>query len=190
MAVITTSVGLCSAALALAGADGISSFEDSSREAAVCALYYELLLDAALEDYPWRFSIGQYQLARLVDTPLFGYQYAYQLPVGHLRIVGPNSILTTDYKIYQDKIYTDADSLQIDSQFRPEVVNMSAGFKLAFSIHLASILSVALKDDDAQSERLGRLAVEHWRRARSNDSQGQTNPAVPDFNFLLTTTRL
>jgi hypothetical protein len=68
------------------GVDEISSFDDETREAKLCTNLYPTTRDSLLQQHPWRFSLGQASLARLVDTPLYGYDYAYQLPAGFLRV--------------------------------------------------------------------------------------------------------
>ena len=62
---MTTPLAICSAALLMIGADEISSFDETSREAKLCANLYDTTRDELLQLYPWRFAVGQMQLPKL-----------------------------------------------------------------------------------------------------------------------------
>lgn len=183
-----TKIDICTSALLLVGADEITSFEDSTREAKLCASIYQTTFDALLQTHPWRFSIGQVLLNRLDATPLFGYSYAFQLPSNYLRLIGKNNT-ALKHDIFEDKLYCDASSVSLNYQFTPSETRLPAYFVRALEFELAQILSIALVEDDNKHELFRRSAREQLIRGKSTDSQSNGNHTMPAGNFALTAIR-
>jgi len=59
MAVITTDISICAAALQLIGAEEIESFLDETREARICASIYPTVKKDMCQSSAWQFSIRQ-----------------------------------------------------------------------------------------------------------------------------------
>ena len=85
--------------------------------------------------YPWSFSFKKTQLARLVDTPAFGWKYLYQLPGD--RIAGVRAVYaddtvnypsTVEFDVQQDKLLTNIEEAWIDYQYRTPESEMPSYF--------------------------------------------------------------
>lgn len=183
---MSSDISICTSALLMIGADEISSFDDETREAKLCANLYPTTRDSLLQQHPWRFSLGQSSLARLVDTPLYGYDYAYQLPSGFLRVIEAER---GDFAIYEDVIYSNQPSLNITYQFRPAETSMPAYFTRVLELKMSEILAVSVSEELAKSNVFAEKVRQEVIRARSIDSQQQTNFEIESNNFLLTEIR-
>ena len=93
-----TAIDICSKALLFIGANAIQSFDDGSRESAVCSSIYETVKDTLLSNRLWCFSIEQLDLARLNKSPLRDWKYVYALPSNVLRIKKEGLKMAIDIK--------------------------------------------------------------------------------------------
>lgn len=83
---MNSEVSICNRALRYIGAPEISSLDQPSREADLCSRHYSATRDELLESHHWNFASAYTSLARLSETPLFDYAYAYRLPADALRV--------------------------------------------------------------------------------------------------------
>lgn len=184
---MTTPIAICSAALLMIGADDISSFDETSREAKLCANLYEVTRDELLQLYPWRFAVGQMQLPQLTDSPLFGFRYAYQLPADMLRLLGTDNDLP--FRIFESRLFSDASVVRVTYLFQVSEARLPAYFVRAIELKMAEILAIALQEDLAKSRLLAEKADKQIIRARAIDAQQQTTAQLPEHNFLLSNVR-
>lgn len=184
---MTTPLDICSAALLMVGAEDISSFEDGSREAKLCASFYPTTRDELLQAYPWRFATLQADLSRLAETPRFGFRYAYQLPVSTLRVVRAAS--RGAYQVYDGKLYSHDSALQAVMVYRPQENRLPAFFVRALEYKLAEILSLALLDDLTKSQMFAKKAYDQLASARAVEAQQSTSVVMGEGNFALTQSR-
>jgi hypothetical protein len=186
----TTDVSVCANALLMVGAEIISSFTEGSKEANVCSGLYPTTRDTLLQSYPWRFSIGEATLARLAATPnLDDWQYAYQLPTHPkcLRVITAEGNI--NYAIFEDKLYCNQTAVKIYYQFQPDEQQMPSYFLQCLQFEMASILSIALFEDENKAtlfeNKLGR-----WeRKARAIDSQQYPSRGLPNGSYVITGVR-
>ena len=76
-----TNVTICNQSLNLLGADIISSFSDTSNDAAaVCNNIYETVKRQTLSMYQWSFAFTKLQLSRSSTAPIGEWTYRYDLP--------------------------------------------------------------------------------------------------------------
>jgi len=80
-------VEICNLALGWLGADLIISLNDNSVEAKLCKANYALLRDAVLEEREWTFAVKRLEPVELVDTPIYGYSKAFQIPPEVIRVL-------------------------------------------------------------------------------------------------------
>lgn len=181
---MTTDVSICTSALLMIGADEIESFVDETREAKLCGQIYPTTKLKLLQSHPWRFSLGQEQLAQLSTIPKYEYNHAYQLPAGFLRVIETNNA-TFDYKIFEDKLYTDADEVYVTYQFDPGEEDYPEYFQRLLELEMSSILSISMLEDLEKAKLFEQMARRQALQARSVDSQSQPNEALEDVNFDL-----
>jgi len=77
---MATEVSICSNALRRLGDDPITSLTDDTERARLCNAFYTDARDAVLRSHPWNFAITRATLAKLSDTPAYGFNYQYSLP--------------------------------------------------------------------------------------------------------------
>jgi len=77
---MASEVSICNRALALLGANTITSLADGSTEANVCNAVYADARDAVLRAFPWSCAIQRVALAQIATAPIWGYDKAYSLP--------------------------------------------------------------------------------------------------------------
>ncbi len=85
-------ITVCNAALARLGEARISDLEEDTAAGRACALNLPLARDEVLRAHWWNFATERAELSRLAEAPLFGYAYAYQLPVQCLRVLEVNGV--------------------------------------------------------------------------------------------------
>lgn len=73
-------------ALTKLGAARITSLSDDNKQARAVSSCFDDLRDAELRAHRWQFSMKRVELAALVSTPAFGYQYQYQVPADFLKL--------------------------------------------------------------------------------------------------------
>lgn len=180
---MTTALSICASALLMIGADEISSFEEGSREAKLCANLYDVTLEELLQLYPWRFAVTQKKLGKLTEKPLFGFSHAYQLPANMLRLLGADT--PQNHRIFEDCLYTNAEPMSITYIQRPPESRLPAYFTRVMELKMAEILALALQEDATKSRMMAEKAHAQTLRARGIDAQQQTTPILADSNFAL-----
>ena len=182
-----TSINICSQALLKIGASSITSFEDGTAEAEVAGNLYPYIRDALLSSYPWSFALTQTKLARLENTPIADFSYAYLLPSDFLRIVSAgygNKGRGTEYKIVKDCIYTNLPQLNLTYLCRPDESNFPAYFCEALINKLAYEFCIPLTESTTRAEFLSKIAEDSVNRARSIDAQQSTPSKFEDFSLV------
>jgi hypothetical protein len=174
----------------MVGAETISTLEDASREARVASVIYSTTIEDILSRHPWNFALSQVSLARLAAEPLFGFEYAYQLPTDPkmLRLVRKNDP-KNDYRIFEDKLYSDDNKVEIIYLFNPGEQNFPAYFVRALVLELCTLFAFSLMQDDTQGQIFTQLADTQMRRARNIDSQSEPSIAIGETEFALTNVR-
>lgn len=184
---MTDKITICNKALGLVGANFIGSFEEDSQESRISNLEYDDTKISLLNEYLWGFSIKQTELNRLVATPLFGFNYAYQIPADCLRIK-LNSV-RSEYQIYGDKIFTNDSSLFCDYQFNPDESKLPAYFIEALKFKLAVKYALSVTDDKTKYEMFEEKASREAKRSKNIDAQSSTNNYIEENNLWITVVR-
>ena len=177
---MASNVQICNLALGMIGAGRIASLEDGSIEGRSCTAVFELLRDEVQEAHAWTFNKARAELARLDETPSFGYLYAYALPSDCLRVLKvdgdtfslvdqQNASIVEAYGIQWEiegrKLLTDAEEVKIQYLKRGEDPSQfTASFVMAFAARLAVDLAMTVAKsyklaDSMQAVYKQRLAV-------------------------------
>lgn len=185
---MSTDIDICNEGLLYVGANQISAFTDSAREAEVSAALYPTARDGLLQANPWFFTLKKVELARTTVTPEFDYSYQYQLPTDMLRFIRKNTP-RNDYQLFEDKLETNDSSVQVIYQYDPGESNYPAYFSGALSMEMAKRYSAALLQDDTQIKIWEALAAKELIRAKNIDAQHNPPFAIPANEFPLTAVR-
>ena len=178
---MASDIDISSNALQMIGAGSIQSFTDPGAGAAVASALYESLLSALLTRTYWRFAIKKQTLNRLSQTPLNGFKYAFQIPTDCLKIerVYPR----INYNVFQDKIYTDAESIAIDYVFRPATSALPPYFVLAFTYHLASEFALSVTDNESKNQIYAQKFFMALSEAYATDAMQHPQTPIVDQPF-------
>lgn len=80
-------VTICNLALGNIGKEDISSIDEASTEARSCKKFYGIVLETALQAYPWRWAGKTDALAETVNNKQNRWLYAYARPSDCLKII-------------------------------------------------------------------------------------------------------
>lgn len=166
------SVEICNLALVPLGADTIMDLDEDSENARKLKAIYSLVLKDILRAHPWNFALKRVELAQLVNTPLYGYSYYYQVPADYLRAVEINGENNIDYVVEGDTLLCSEETVELRYI---AYIEDSTLYDSNFISLLASRLEAELAYAITQSKT---LADSKWAiykiklaRARSADAQ-------------------
>lgn len=191
---MSTETDLCNDSLGQFGAATITSLGDGSINSNHCLRFYPQLRDARLSSHHWNFALTWVQLAQDVTPPVAGFNYAYTLPSGCLKVVNyggskptsPSTTLWSDpyaryvvrYKIEGRTLVSNDGTAYI--QYLRRITNpdeWSPLFYQGLSKELASKLSMAIAKDAKMSMSLFQMAEMTFATAMAVD--GQENSIEP-----------
>jgi hypothetical protein len=207
MAAGDTKLSICSDALIYLGAKPLTSFSETSDAAQICDRLYDDIRDMVLCMHPWTFTLKKTQIARLVDTPAFGWKYLYQLPgdrLAGIRAVFPDENVgvssTVEFDVQQDKLLTNIEEAWIDYQYRTPESEMPSFFVNLMKYVLAANFAETVTDQITKAEYYQRLAFGlpeenmrggYFRQCMSIDSQSRPSISLDDRDaFPLISVRL
>jgi hypothetical protein len=174
----------CNKACLGAGVNTITSLVQNSAEARFCKEWYELLVEAELTLYKWKFATKHENIRAnlLAEIPENQFNTAYLAPVDVLSV---DTVMVNGrpirYSREGNQIHTNdtsGDEVVIKYRYRADESLWLPYFKLLVIYRLATMLSfsIARKDDIAASMKA--LADQHWKLSKTEDAQGQTNQKV------------
>ena len=177
-----TDISMCSNALLLLGANTISSFTEAGAGAEVAANLYEKTYESLITKHPWRFAVGKVSLSKLVDAPLNEYQYAYQLPANYLTAI--KVFPFSDYEIFEDKLYSNLDGIELDYMFKPSESKLPPYFIELMEFRLASKFAIPVTGNRSLAETYGQAFNDQLVQAQFYDSKARPNVAITHSPFI------
>jgi len=184
MALSQTSI--CNLALRRVGDKTITSLTDSSKEASLCALLYEPILEQVLTSSPWNCALFRTQLSEDSSTPAFGWAHQYNLP-NDPKCLQVQRMEDARYEWVRegDLLLTDVDEAKIlyigyvndPTKLSPHVVKV-------FYLNLAIELSFVLTQTNTIKGLLLEELQEAEKIARSIDSREGTPMRVDKSNWI------
>jgi hypothetical protein len=183
-----TPIKVCSRALLLIGAEGISSFTDGTAESDVADAMYEDIARTSLTNTRWRFATKQAILNRLSAEPVSRFGAAYQLPGDFLMLnavtVGDNPIR---YDLYNNRVFCNESpnaEVVADYIFRANESDWPAYFTIAVEYAMAAVFATSIARDAAMTQMMEQKAQFHMMQARRLDSQQQTTRRLYTSRFI------
>lgn len=177
----TTDVSICSNALLLIGHGTIASFTEGGAGAEVASNLYPTTYENILSLHRWRFASAKAQLSQLVADPLNEWTHAYQLPSGYLTVI--KTYPDSDFEIYEDKLYSDQATVEIDYLFKPSEARLPAYFIKALEFALAAQFAIPVTSNKSTGELYLKMYLDQLRKARYMDSQARPPSAILDSPF-------
>ena len=168
---MATDVEICSNALFLIGHGAISSFTEGTLGSQTASNFYTLTYRSLLSVHRWRFAAGKVTLSRLTATPLNEWSYAFQLPADYINAIRvyPDG----DYEIYEDKIYSNANAIDLDYLFQPNESKLPPYFEEALELRLASKFAFPVTANKSTGELYNTMFETQLKRAKFLDSQAR-----------------
>lgn len=176
-------VSISNLALTILGADRITSLEDDAENARRLLAIYDDVLKDVLRAHPWNFAIMRAQLARLATTPLFEYDYEYQLPGNCLRVlsVSDGTNVVTDFKIEGRKLLCDGTTIMIKGIANITDPNQyTSQFIYVLSSRLAAEIAYAVTNNKATAEQMFELYLTRLQESKAADAQESSSIEVID----------
>jgi len=176
-------VSICNLALTVLGADRITAMSDNSENARRLTAIYDACLEDVLRAHPWNFAIVRQQLALLSTTPVFGYEYEFQLPGDCLRVieVSDGTNLVESFVIEGRKLLSDQNSISI--KYIANVVDpnqYTSQFIFVFSSRLASEIAYAVTNNKSTAELALQTYMQRLQNAKETDAQESSSVNVID----------
>lgn len=197
---MATKFDICSRALNAFGAETINSFTANTNESRICGLVYPQYIRYLQSMHPWRFTLKKVQLARLTTAPLNEWLYAYQLPSDliNLRALYDTSNTgiapQTEFEIFQDKIYTDFETVYIDYQQEVGAEYFPLYFEEFAVDAIADRIVLSITDDKGLKQMMHQVAWGlpsdnlnggSFGRAKKLDSMQNPSSAITADDLLL-----
>lgn len=192
-------IDLIADSLIILGEAPISDLDDGSDVSQIINSTYPAFKYHILSAYDWTFARKQRLLARKTDTPIFGYDYIYQLPTDFFRVInvyGDSSAESTvdNYSIKADGLYTNEEKIYIDyisnvseEDFPPYFLQF---YTYAYAEKICfSLTERADRQQILQNKAYG-TASEGWRggmfaEARNIDAKQEQNQAIELYESVL-----
>lgn len=178
---MASDIDIASNALQMIGAGSISSFTEGGAGAAVAnALYEPLVLDILTSNF-WRFAMKKQSLNKLSQTPLNEFSNAFQIPTDSLKIerIEPRGF----YKVFQDKIYSNSSSIELDYLFRVDTSAFPAYFVLLLTYKMASEFALSVTDNEQKNAIYEEKFRTQLVRAYSADALQHPQTPIVDQPF-------
>jgi hypothetical protein len=122
-------------------------------------------------------------------TPLYGFNYAYQLPSDRLQDVFSLQNRATQYRIVGDQLHTNSEDFKMEYQFEVAEEYWPKSFTLGVGYSMAAVIARAVLEDEKMAKRYDDKAEEMYKIARRAESQASQSERIDDSQFLLTAVR-
>lgn len=158
---MATDIEICGKSLLKIGETPISAFDSGTEVSDTCGTLYPDFAKHCLTMYPWTFARKKAQLARLNETPLNKWKYAYQLPTSDFlkllavydsSAVGARPVV--GYEILYDKVFTDYSEVYIDYTFDCAEEDWPGYFVEFVATAFAAELAIPITNQDDLHDRL------------------------------------
>lgn len=177
----TSKLSICSNALILLGEQPISSFDDPGAGALVSSNLYESSYQNILSMHRWRFATKKAQLARLTIPPINEWSYQYQIPTDNIAIITTYPV--DNYEVYDDKIYSNSNTLSIDYVYRVDEAKLPLWFSKTMEFYLAMQFAIPVTGNSQRMAEMQQLFTQQIRSAKNIDSTIRPNAGVFDSPF-------
>lgn len=169
----------------------IASLTDGTPNANVLLDLYGPIRQRLLRRHDWNFAKTRAKLAKLSDSPTYGYDNKFQLPSDWLRIIAVHDNEegdgTVDYRLEGKKaVHSDAEDLWLTYVRDEDDVNeMSVDFREALAWRLAYEASQPIANlTIGKREQLKNDAEEALAVARSSDAMEDMPDDFPDGSWV------
>ncbi len=175
---MVTKVDIVSDAFTNLGRNPVSDIDSSSEPIVITASKkYDLLLLNELGNHPWRFATLTRDLNLLAaEPPVKEFSNAFQLPTDFLKMERVNE--GDFFRIYENKLYTNTQSIQIDYTAKVDESRFPAYFSLYMGYRLTQDMAMPLTQQLTIKKDWTASASRQLLLARFQDSQQQPSDVI------------
>lgn len=195
MPVENTEVRLVNEALLRLASEEITSLDDDTQKADICERSYNAVVTKLLAMRQWRFATRKFELSRLVDTPIGGWKYAFQIPAEAFNHDSPWAVYSSDaigakphqrYEVFEDTLLANDEEAFADFTVEPLVAKFPPAFRELTILALCEVLAPPITEKPELAaywgERAFGTAQENYRGgffrvAAQADARGNPSPA-------------
>ena len=168
---MASEVDICNLALNEVGESSIMDLSEDSKAGRLCNQFYALSRDMILRMHPWNFAAQRVELAQLTTTPVFDFDFEFQLPADCLKVLKTDDKFDI-FKIEGRKLLSNNSIVKILYTRRVEdTTQFDSLFIEAFYLMLASKIAFNLSDNNALSTTLFAKAEAKAKQTKSMDGQ-------------------
>lgn len=176
---------ICNKALALLGANRITSIDDDSVEARLCKELSDDVRKDLLRAHPWKFALTRATLAESATTPEWGWDHQFPLPSDCLRVVEMYGQEQDNWTEEGRFLLTDSDECKIKYiKDISTVGNFDSSFTTVYAIDLAIAMSYSLTTSEGMRDSLVKLRELKIREARTYSAQSAVGDRVYANDWL------
>lgn len=182
---MATPVSICSNALLKLGSRAISSFNDGSDTATLCANIYPEARDSLLRMSPWNFATKRVGLAAETTAPAWGYTYSHTLPGDYIRLIEVEDNL--EYTIENGRILSYETPLSIVYIYRNvDVATWDSMFVELLTQKMVAELAYAVTRSDSKAQAEMQKFAALAKYARTTDAMETPQAEFVDYPLLST----
>jgi len=164
--------GIANLALSSLGEARIQNLNDNNSRARACNARINDVITSILRMHVWNSALERKQLTS-VGTPLFGYNYIYQLPADCIRVVEVNPI--SRYQVEKKNILSNESTLNILYVAEPtDLNNLDSLLAEAIAMKLAVEIAETLTSKQGLKAELMQKYVIALQEARAANSHDKT----------------
>ena len=181
MADTPSKVSMISNASIRLGGSPVTSLNENTKAAVSGANIFESVYRSTLSKHRWRFAAAKQTLGRLAGVPLNDWEYAYQQPTDPKVLTIIKVVPRGDYELYEDKLYSNSSTLQLDYIFEPVTDNLPPYFVELMELRIAHAICIAVTGDKALKREIEKELVGSpnlgtpgaWAMAKATDASAR-----------------
>ncbi|MEE9395259.1 MAG: hypothetical protein V3W41_22430 [Planctomycetota bacterium] len=193
---VRTDVTIANQALDLVAAKIIAGLDDENASARVVARFYFSTRNLILERYDWSFASKRKELAASATAPVFGFDFAYTLPVDLLAL----REVAEDEIDFRDREFLPGDDWRIEGttivtpfaspifiRYTREVESpalFSSLFAALFAHELAIVIGPKLSEATAMTKEARKDLARFRDDAQRLDAQQRSPQTLPDGTWI------
>ena len=182
-------VNICNQALIMLGSTTISSLDESNKRAKECSVQFDPCRKALLRRHNWGFARARRDLAKLSETPPFGFDYYFQLPSDLLRL---RKVIREDGGLFDDRYALEGDRIAIDIDpcriiYTRDVTtpkHFDPLFTKTLAAWIAWEISLSIAGSNTKRELMGQTLEYYLDTAESIDASEGKEHIEPTANYL------
>ena len=177
---------LCNVALSMFGGQRIIDIDDSDTdEARLCSAIYDVLRQDLLDSHSWNCAIKRVQLNQLSVTPIYDYDYQYELPSDYVRVLEVYKGKDYPWVIEGSSLLSNSDSVYIKYMYDlTDVSKFSNRFSMTLIAYIAATICYNLTESRPMSDLMWSIYKKRFDNAKAIDGQEGKTTYTETSNWI------